>query len=1076
MEYQGLHIIVENEKGTVRQGKSKKGVPWRTVMRYPYGYIANSKGLDNEELDCYIGPLRNAAFAFVVHQVDPDTKTWDEDKVMLGFRDTMDAKEAYLRQYDDPAYFGSISAVPMAELKKKIILTQKNPAKISAATALEKAVAYEQLIHASAIGIGTQVTVDGIEGRGVVLAVQGRSYTIRFREGYVIKRDITSIHTMNNNTVNKMWRDGNYHELESATEWTDLQEGTPIDRRPVEGGVVVQEGTLFCVKKEGIDNNFGCFATREEAEQRLRATIQAGGPGSGCHGPNCGRPRKPDAYTFVSPNVSEGLNSKEAWTRMHSAGQKAFEKLTKELDSKLGLQARSTPAYGVWKDGAENSLVTRFQGKADPELVRYESALRAKWGDQKAALNFHKDDNGADRVYEFFVKDNDVDKIAQQLLGHGIEFQTIEPKAGGHNVVIYDQGAQLVQNVKEAAQSFGSQVKYERGTGEFTGADTREAAKAAYNKIIARIEGSNRLLRGGGIRKGVELGSNFYNFKRANAGSRKEQVAVHAGRGIQHFGITKADKTILSKFSYEWQWGGLLSKRAQLLAKAGYLQRDGFKFKLTPKGQAAVTGKNDAHLRAEGTSEGAIKGWDTRGRGKKLPDPPTRPLKRGESTEEAWKTEDGRWEENREAWHRAIVDNFLAGRKQMSNPPEATIMGGGTAVGKTTLGKQINGDDSNMARIDSDDIKNAIPEYAELKKSDPSRAAMLVHEESSYIAKSILAEAAARGLNFTYDSTSTGGATQPLIQRLAGAGYKVNALFADIPTELARQRAADRAANPNSGTGFGRVVPDYVIENSHTGAAQNFLKVREMPELSSARLYDTTERTPRLVYQRNGTAKPIIHEPDKWDAYQKKASHYKGGSMEQIKLASAADKPKKKLEKGQYNGVDSDVFQNQKDLDEFDRLLEEAKQRNQNQKQDQQEQEPEMLAARKKVAKLKADFDGEPLVGNMAHLYHTDPQTWFHPPSLSKADHAALRVPTDDPRETNDKYLDVTKRNSNDTQEFRMGLLKHQMPTGNIPVGTAAVNLPSRVFPGMSSSARRVGIRANGPKRTFLSASRRGCL
>ncbi|MEO2054693.1 MAG: LPD38 domain-containing protein [Nitrospira sp.] len=103
---QGLDISIENAKGSTRNvdGKSFK-------MHHDYGYIKRTEGADGEQVDVYIGPELDAPFVFIVHQLDPATGKYDEDKVMLGFKTSIDAKEAYLKQYDDPGFFGARTPV-----------------------------------------------------------------------------------------------------------------------------------------------------------------------------------------------------------------------------------------------------------------------------------------------------------------------------------------------------------------------------------------------------------------------------------------------------------------------------------------------------------------------------------------------------------------------------------------------------------------------------------------------------------------------------------------------------------------------------------------------------------------------------------------------------------------------------------------------------------------------------------------------------------------------------------------------------------------------------------------------------
>lgn len=137
LEHQGLHIAVENRKGSVRKGVDKDGKPWRTVMKHPYGYIKGTKGADGEEVDAYVGPVKDAPDAYVVHQHKEDGKGFDEDKVMLGFKNEEEARKAYLKHYDDPKFLGPISKVPIERLQE-LVEEGKPLKKISMAACLEE--------------------------------------------------------------------------------------------------------------------------------------------------------------------------------------------------------------------------------------------------------------------------------------------------------------------------------------------------------------------------------------------------------------------------------------------------------------------------------------------------------------------------------------------------------------------------------------------------------------------------------------------------------------------------------------------------------------------------------------------------------------------------------------------------------------------------------------------------------------------------------------------------------------------------------------------------------------------------
>lgn len=103
MKWLGLTLCIENPAGSVRRGNG-----WETRMKYDYGYISGSNGVDGDEVDVYIGPnLDTAENVYVVHQrKQEDWKKYDEDKAMVGFLTDDEAKAAYLAHYDDPRFLG----------------------------------------------------------------------------------------------------------------------------------------------------------------------------------------------------------------------------------------------------------------------------------------------------------------------------------------------------------------------------------------------------------------------------------------------------------------------------------------------------------------------------------------------------------------------------------------------------------------------------------------------------------------------------------------------------------------------------------------------------------------------------------------------------------------------------------------------------------------------------------------------------------------------------------------------------------------------------------------------------------
>lgn len=137
--FNGLDIAIENKKGSKRSwfdphGKEKGS----TFMHFDYGYIRLTEGTDGDHVDCYLGPDKDAERVFIVNQmkkppgeIKKDGKAWtefDEQKCMLGFNSAADAKAAYLKQYDDPRFFGSMTEMSFEDFRKKV-LDKKNHGK-----------------------------------------------------------------------------------------------------------------------------------------------------------------------------------------------------------------------------------------------------------------------------------------------------------------------------------------------------------------------------------------------------------------------------------------------------------------------------------------------------------------------------------------------------------------------------------------------------------------------------------------------------------------------------------------------------------------------------------------------------------------------------------------------------------------------------------------------------------------------------------------------------------------------------------------------------------------------------------
>ena len=97
----GLQIVIENIVGSIRKGLDENGKEWSTEMKHPYGYFESTIGSDGDEVDVFLGTSTNSNFdVYIVNQNNKD-KSFDEHKVMFGFKDLESAKKAYYDNYED---------------------------------------------------------------------------------------------------------------------------------------------------------------------------------------------------------------------------------------------------------------------------------------------------------------------------------------------------------------------------------------------------------------------------------------------------------------------------------------------------------------------------------------------------------------------------------------------------------------------------------------------------------------------------------------------------------------------------------------------------------------------------------------------------------------------------------------------------------------------------------------------------------------------------------------------------------------------------------------------------------------
>lgn len=194
----------------------------------------------------------------------------------------------------------------------------------------------------------------------------------------------------------------------------------------------------------------------------------------------------------------------------------------------------------------------------------------------------------------------------------------------------------------------------------------------------------------------------------------------------------------------------------------------------------------------------------------------------------------------REALHKQIIDNYLAGKTPQSGTATMTMMGGGPASGKSSViksGLYKLPSKKHSITIDPDDIKQYLPGYLKMSKVDSS-AASFYHEESSMLAKQLASTSFTENYNVTYDGTGD-GSVNSVMKKLNGAkdhGYQVNGMYVTVDTDEALRRNKSRYEHAKAKGEAPRLVPDYEVSNCHKKVTNISMEVSD--QFDKISLYD----------------------------------------------------------------------------------------------------------------------------------------------------------------------------------------------------------------------------------------------
>lgn len=108
----GMDVTIETPVGAQRHVKHHEH----------YGYIRRTIGADGDQVDCFIGQHPESRQVFVIDQLNA-SGAFDEHKVMLGFLNEAQARDAYSRHY--PRQPGAVRAMDVGEFKQWVFTTNE---------------------------------------------------------------------------------------------------------------------------------------------------------------------------------------------------------------------------------------------------------------------------------------------------------------------------------------------------------------------------------------------------------------------------------------------------------------------------------------------------------------------------------------------------------------------------------------------------------------------------------------------------------------------------------------------------------------------------------------------------------------------------------------------------------------------------------------------------------------------------------------------------------------------------------------------------------------------------------------
>ena len=221
----------------------------------------------------------------------------------------------------------------------------------------------------------------------------------------------------------------------------------------------------------------------------------------------------------------------------------------------------------------------------------------------------------------------------------------------------------------------------------------------------------------------------------------------------------------------------------------------------------------------------------------------------------------------REVLHKAIIQTILE-RKDYSKDKRIYMLGGAPANGKSAFIRSgIVKYPNDILKIDPDEIKMMLPEYRYMLDMQEPRAAGVVHEESSELAKKIRERAIAEGTNLLLDGVNNESIEKRIedVKALKCNGHWVRIDYVTLDTDLSLWLAKIRYQRT------GRLVPEDIIKRRARSLVKLIPELIELQLFDELYLWDTNiAAEPRLIL-RQKSGKLVIVDKMLYENFKRKA-------------------------------------------------------------------------------------------------------------------------------------------------------------------------------------------------------------